>query len=37
MSTQISKDVENFVQSTPFAIDDFVRILKHSTPFVDQS
>lgn len=34
MSTQISKDVESFVYGTAFAADEFVYLLKHSTPFV---
>lgn len=34
MSTQISKDVELFVQNVPFATDPFMHIIKTSTPFV---
>lgn len=34
MSTQISKDVHSFVSSTPFAVSEFMEILKNSTPFV---
>jgi hypothetical protein len=33
MSTQISKDVESFVRSTPFATDSFIKIMKTSSPF----
>lgn len=32
MSTQISKDVETFVQRTPFAEESFVRLLRVSVP-----
>lgn len=34
MSTQISRDVENFVATTKFAVDEFIYLLKNSTPFV---
>jgi hypothetical protein len=37
MSTQISKDVENFVRQHRFATEKFVDILKTSTPFSIQS
>jgi hypothetical protein len=33
MSTQISKDVETFVRSNQFATNDFIHILKTSSPF----
>lgn len=34
MSTQISKEVEAFVSKHAFAVDDFIRIMQTSTPFV---
>jgi hypothetical protein len=33
MSTQISKDIELFVKNNPFATENFLHILKTSSPF----